>query len=127
MVNNIFSFVIVFLLLVIITTTVWSVVMKEHYEGTEHKNKHKIVKQYFDELGIEGLQWRILKEEEYNDRLSLVDVKVEGAFAGILHFTIEKYKTRDEFRLVSIENVKEHKWKHKLNNKSFCLSHHSKT
>lgn len=121
--NKKFSFIVIFLVLMITTTAWWWIhVKEEHYD-----NSSEIVKQYFDALGVEGLRWQVVKQEEYNDRLSLVDVKVEGAFSAVLHFTLEKYRNRDEFRLVWIENMKEHKWRHQLNKKSFCVRHHPAT
>lgn len=83
----------------------------------------KMIDSYFKEFNMEDVKWKIIKEEEYNDRMSFLDIEVDDMFKGKLCFTIEKSQHRNELRLVLIENINDNEWKNKLQKSSFLLIH----
>jgi len=81
-----------------------------------------MIDSYFKGFNLEDVQWKIIREEEYNDRMSFLDIGVDDVFRGKLCFTIEKYKNRDELRLVLVEDMDDNnEWKNKLHEKNFLL------
>jgi len=81
----------------------------------------EMIDSYFKGFNLDDVKWKIIREEEYNDRVSFLDIGVDDVFNAKLCFTLEKYNHRDELRLVLIENINNDEWKNKLQKKNFLL------
>ena len=92
----------------------WMTCSRETY-----KNKpEQLLSLFLQQANIQNKNWKILKEDKYNNKFSLWEVGLDDIR---LFLTVEKYKHREEIRLIKIENLKNKEWKARLYRNSFLI------
>lgn len=101
-------------ILMLIFSIYWS-----YSRETYKNNTEQLLISFFKQIGIDKKNWKLQKQEEFNNGMSFCHVELDN---GRLFFTIETYPHRQELRLLKMDNLNNEEWKRKLEKHSFYSS-----